>query len=103
MISSGHIVALLWTSEGSLPLLYSIGENRGLQKKRDLSKGTYAEPRAGLTSQARQVPELVSSLPLNLLGAFLARHTDWLTSSWCFDCSEFHLENETASPGNSDD
>lgn len=103
MVSSGDIVALLWTSEGSLPLLYSTGESRGLQRKRDLSKGTHAEPRARLTSQARQVPEPVSSLPLNSLGAFPALHTDWLTPGWCFDLSEFHLENETAPPGNSDD
>lgn len=51
-------------------------------------KGTHAEARAGLTSQARQVPEPV----LNSLGALLAPHTDRLTLVWCFDLSEFHLE-----------
>lgn len=103
MVSSGDMVALLWTSEGVLTLLYSTGESRGLQRKRDLAKGSHTEPGAGLTSQARQVPEPGSSLLLNSLGVLPALHTDWLTLGWCFGFSEFHLENERAPPGNSDD
>lgn len=99
MVSSQGVVALLWTSEGGLSLLYSTGESRDLQRKGDLSKATHADPRAGLTSQARQVSELVSSLLLNSLDALLALHTDWLTPG-CFDLSEFHFENERAPPGN---
>lgn len=87
MVSSGDMVALLWTFEGGLTLLYSTGEGRGLQGKRDLAKGSHAEPGVGLTSQARQVPEPVSSLLLNSLGVLSALHIDWLTLGWCFDLS----------------
>lgn len=52
--------------------------------------------------QARHVFEPVSSLALYSPGVLLALHTSWVTLGWCFNLSQFHLENEAAPPSGSE-